>query len=168
MENVATKRAFTEREKKMVLPIPPFRPNHAYKSHLNAPFFPGNQPARMMMNRRLRCEHTSLQARHDVASTIPTITGRALLLFGISMRLFFPKSQTSASARGPNWYFLAASHHDTFAPATACALRLFALWAWGVARSAVAVGVVGHFSVVSSDFADDVVEGVIDVDARLC
>ena len=57
-----------------------------------------------------------------------------------------------------------ASHHHAFTPTAACALRLFVLWSWSKTSPTVTVGVMCHFLVIPSDLADDVIEGVVDVD----
>lgn len=139
----------------------PLRPDTPHKKPVaNAPF-PCIRPGKtiMMMN-RTPLRPTILQNRHLQLIIRPTSTTPCSCFWYIHASF----AQSPKNDHCPRSSSVAVLHHDAFAPTAACALWLFTLRPRGMAAPTVAMGVVGHFFIISSDLADDVVEGIVDVD----
>ena len=75
------------------------------------------------------------------------------------------QSHPAQAATCPNLGFATGLHHNAFTAATTCALRFFVLRAWSLAGPTIAMGVICHLFIISSDLTDNIVESVVDVDA---
>ena len=76
-----------------------------------------------------------------------------------------PLSRSAQAATRPNLGFAIGLHYNAFTAATTRALGFFVLRAWSLASPTVTMGVICHLFIVSADFTDNVIEGVVDVDA---